>query len=358
MRVLTVIGARPQFIKAAPLSAALRRHHEEFLVHTGQHYDSNMSDIFFEELGLPLPDVNLGVGSGTHGAQTAQMLTGLEALMMQQKPDAVLVYGDTNSTLAGALAASKLHIPVVHIEAGLRSFNRLMPEEINRVLTDHVSRLLFCPTPTAVDNLAREGIIKGVVLTGDIMFDAVLMNRERARTHARVHHLLPMLHKEPYALVTIHRPANTDNAQNLSAIVKALNSLEMRVVLPLHPRTRGMLVNTALSFAEHVSVIDPVGALDMIALLESAKVVITDSGGLQKEAYMLKVPCVTVRTETEWVETVASGWNVLAAPEEIVVKVAALLAAVPNEHPPFYGDGKAAEKMVSALDMLQERSTS
>lgn len=351
MQILTVIGARPQFIKAAPLCVALRAKHDEFLVHTGQHYDANMSDIFFEELGIPSPSANLGIGSGSHATQTAQMLIGLERLIQEQKPDAVLVYGDTNSTLAGALAASKLHVPVVHVEAGLRSFNRQMPEEVNRVLTDHMSRLLFCPTQTAVDNLAREGLQEGVILTGDIMLDAVRLNQQRARA-SRVHDVLGIRAGDVYAITTIHRPVNTDNPDNLRAIVDELNRLDMVVFFPIHPRTRKLLADMSVSLAEHVRIIEPLGALDMVALLERARVLVTDSGGLQKEAYILKVPCVTVRNETEWVETVDSGWNQLCSPLAIGETVTSLLAHLPASHPDFYGDGNAAQKMVQALETL------
>jgi UDP-N-acetylglucosamine 2-epimerase len=348
MNIFTIVGARPQFIKAAPMSATLRQKHTEFLVHTGQHYDDNMSEVFFRELGIPSPDANLGVGGGTHAEQTARMMPPLESLMQQVAPDWVLVYGDTNSTLAGALVAAKLNLRVAHVEAGLRSYNRAMPEEVNRVLTDHVSQLLFCPTPVAVANLAKEGIHEGVVMTGDIMMDAVLRNLQRARTESTVHQRLNL--PEKYAIATIHRPANTDNTAHLGEIVAALNGLEMPVVFAVHPRTRSAL--NQFSISENLHLVEPLSALDMLAVLDRAQVAITDSGGLQKEAYIVETPCVTVRTETEWVETVESGWNRLADTrrESILSAVSAALSSRPTSHPPLYGDGTAAQQMVQALE--------
>lgn len=348
MRVFTIVGARPQFIKAAPMSFELRKKHTEFLVHTGQHYDDNMSEVFFRELGIPAPDANLGVGGGSHAEQTARMMPLLESLMQQVAPDWVLVYGDTNSTLAGALVAAKLNLRVAHVEAGLRSYNRAMPEEINRVLTDHVSQLLFCPTPVAVANLSKEGITNGVVMTGDIMMDAVLRNLHRARTESSVHQRLNLL--ENYAVATIHRPVNTDNLVHLGEIVAALNNLNLPVVFPVHPRTRAALHQFPISANVHL--VEPLSALDMLAVLDRAQVAITDSGGLQKEAYIVETPCVTVRTETEWVETVESGWNRLAntTRDSILGAVAQALAATPSEHPAYYGDGTAAQHMVAALE--------
>lgn len=349
MRIFTVIGARPQFIKAAPLSAALRQRHQEFLVHTGQHYDDQMSRVFFEELSIPAPDVHLNAGSGTHAEHLAAMIVPLERLMTEQQPDWVLVYGDTNSTLAGALAAAKLNLPVAHVEAGLRSFNRTMPEEINRVLTDHLAARLFCPTQVAVDNLAREGITQGVLITGDIMVDAVLRYVETARQRSTLRQQLAL--GDAYALVTIHRPANADDPVALRAILDGLNRLEMPVVFPVHPRTRRLLSSLDLAPAAQVHLIEPVGYLDMLALLDGAAVALTDSGGLQKEAYVLRTPCVTIRTETEWVETVESGWNMLCAPEAAAVIRAArhMMTHTPDAHPDFYGDGRAAARMLAAL---------
>lgn len=352
MHVLTIVGARPQFIKAAPLSEVLRQRHSEFLVHTGQHYDEGMSDVFFRELAIPAPDVNLGVGSGGHGVQTGQMLAALEAILLEQRPDWVLVYGDTNSTLAGALAAAKLHIPIAHVEAGLRSYNRAMPEEINRVLTDHMSALLFCPTPLAVANLAREGLTAGVHETGDIMMDAL----QRTRTLAQSSLLLSRLGVAgDYAVATIHRPANTDDPQALGEIVAALNGLPLPVLFPIHPRTRAALKTHGLTPAAHVHSLDPLGARDMIAVLERARVLITDSGGLQKEAYGLRVPCVTVRTETEWRETVDLGWNRLVDVTQaaILAGVQAAMLPPPAAHPPVYGDGQTAGRIVALLETVR-----
>lgn len=351
MNVFSIVGARPQFIKASPLSQQLREFHNEYLVHTGQHYDDTMSRIFFNELGIPKPDVNLGVGSHSHACQTAEMMKRLDALMMERQPDIVLVYGDTNSTLAGALVAAKLHIPIAHVEAGLRSYNRTMPEEINRVLTDHVSRWLFCPTDLAAQNLAKEGILNGVLVTGDIMVDAVLLNIERARKVSDIHAQLHQENYSPYALATIHRPENADSRENLSEIMRGLAELGMPVYFPVHPRTRRLL--NALNWPQKSSVVllEPLGYLDLLALLDRAAVAITDSGGLQKEAYVLQTPCVTVRSETEWVETVTIGWNRLVSPQWNEIQRASTLAVTckPETHPDVYGDGKAALRIVNAL---------
>jgi UDP-GlcNAc3NAcA epimerase len=316
MKIATVIGARPQFIKAWPLSRALRAAGcTEHIIHTGQHYDYQMSEVFFQELDIPRPNVNLEVGSGPHGRQTGLMLERIEQEFVAQKPDWVLVYGDTNSTLAAALAAAKLHLPIVHVEAGLRSFNRRMPEEVNRVLTDHVSALLFCPTPTAVDNLRREGITAGVHLVGDVMLDALCTARELGRTRSRVLATLGLAPKS-YLVATVHRAENTDDPARLRALLTTFAQLDRPVVLPLHPRTRGILERTMpdlLAEARHrLRLIDPVGYLDMVTLTADAATVLTDSGGLQKEAFWLGVPCLTLREETEWVETVSAGANFLA----------------------------------------------
>lgn len=316
MKILTIVGARPQFIKAAAVSREIRKHGCEVLVHTGQHYDENMSQVFFDELDIPRPDYNLGIGSGGHGAQTGAMLSAIEDVLLKEKPDRLMVYGDTNSTLAGALAAVKLHIPVAHVEAGLRSFNRRMPEEINRVLTDHVSDLLFCPSATAVTNLAAEGIVSGVHQVGDVMHEALMHAVVVAKRKSDV---LERLHLEAgrYCLATIHRAENTDNPDCLGRLMAALREVSQRlpVIFPVHPRTRGKL---AALFRDHeglegsgLRLLDPLGYLDMVMLEAGASVILTDSGGIQKEAYWLRVPCVTLREETEWVETVQQGWNVL-----------------------------------------------
>ncbi|MDW8234486.1 MAG: UDP-N-acetylglucosamine 2-epimerase (non-hydrolyzing), partial [Roseiflexaceae bacterium] len=309
MNIVTIVGARPQFIKAAAVSRVLRLRHREVLVHTGQHYDANMSAVFFDELGIPPPDVNLAVGSASHGAQTGAMLAKIEEVLLAECPDWVLVYGDTNSTLAGALAAAKLHIPVAHVEAGLRSFNRAMPEEINRVLTDHISDLLLCPSETAVENLAREGITRGVVLIGDVMADALRLAVERADDSVLES---SGVQQGSYALATVHRAENTDDPLRLQGILTGLTLLDMPVIFPAHPRARRAIAALGWTPPAHMRLIDPVGYLNMIALMRGARVVLTDSGGVQKEAYWLGVPCVTLRDETEWVETVTCGWNTLA----------------------------------------------
>jgi UDP-N-acetylglucosamine 2-epimerase len=356
MKVVTVVGARPQFVKASPVSGVLRKEHTEVLVHTGQHYDYGMSRIFFDELSMPEPDVNLGVGSGSQGRQTGEMLIGLEEVLRTERPDWVLVYGDTNSTLAGALAAAKLQIPVAHVEAGLRSFNRAMPEEHNRVLADHCSDLLFCPTQTAVDNLAREGITRGVHLVGDVMFDAALRHGAMAR---RSSHILEHLHLTPkgFALATIHRPYTTDDPTRLQETLNALGALGMPVVFPVHARTRGRLaqINNPQSAIHNLQSVEPVGYFDMLALEQSAALILTDSGGVQKEAYFFAVPCVTLRPETEWVETVAAGWNRLAWGHGAWGDTAATIVEAargpwPSEPPPpIFGDGHAAERIVEII---------
>lgn len=351
MLILTVVGARPQLIKAAAVSRELRKRHKEILVHTGQHYDENMSAVFFRELGIPEPDHNLGVGSGTHGAQTGAMLSGIEKLLLKTRPDRVLVYGDTNSTLAGALAAAKLHIPVAHVEAGLRSFNRRMPEEINRLLTDHVSDLLLCPSRTAADNLAKEGIRRGVRIVGDVMYDALLAAAERG---VKSSHILSTLKLEPktFLLVTIHRAENTDAPDRLSGILSALRRLSEteQVVFPVHPRTRKKLKAMAGELSSgRIRLIDPVGYLDMVTLERSARLILTDSGGIQKEAYWLKVPCITLRDETEWVETVKAGWNVVVGAKTARIVAAARTLKPPKLSPSFYGEGLASRKIAGLL---------
>lgn len=347
LNVVTIVGARPQFIKAAAVSRVLRLRHREVLVHTGQHYDANMSAVFFDELGIPPPDVNLAVGSASHGAQTGAMLAKIEEVLLAERPDRVLVYGDTNSTLAGALAAAKLHIPVAHVEAGLRSFNRAMPEEINRVLTDHVSDLLLCPSETAVENLAREGITRGVTLIGDVMADALRMAAERADNS-----VLESSGVQPggYALATVHRAENTDDPLRLQGILTGLTLLEMPVIFPAHPRARRAIAALGWTPPAHVRLIEPVGYLGMVALMRGARVILTDSGGVQKEAYWLGIPCVTLRDETEWVETVTHGWNTLVGADPARIVAAARQPPPATLRPPLYGDGHAAERCVAALE--------
>jgi UDP-N-acetylglucosamine 2-epimerase len=350
MKVVSIVGARPQFIKAAPVTKALRASgYQEILLHTGQHYDYGMSQVFFEELNIPEPEVNLGVGSGLHGQQTGQMLMRIEEVLMKERPDWVLVYGDTNSTLAGALAAVKLRIPVAHVEAGLRSFNREMPEEHNRVLTDHCSDLLFCPTQTAVKNLTNEGVTQGVHLVGDTMYDAVLEFAEIARQRSTI---LADLNLEPkrYLLATVHRPYNTDAPENLQAILSALGEIGETVVFPVHPRTRKMMKSFNLnSKIENLKLIEPVGYLDMLVLEQNARLILTDSGGMQKEAYFFGVPCITLRPETEWVETVEAGWNVVVGVDRARITGLMQSFVPPNEHPLLYGEGHAAKEIVKVL---------
>lgn len=345
MKVLSVVGARPQFIKAAPVSRAIRRTHEEVLVHTGQHYDDNMSNVFFRELSIPEPDINLGVGSGPHGAQTGSMMAGLEKVAMDVKPDWVLVYGDTNSTLAGALVGAKLHVRLAHVEAGLRSFDRRMPEEVNRVVADHVSDLLLCPTQVAVENLAREGIVHGVNLVGDVMYDAFIFNVHAASKDSRVVEKLG-LEAGGFALVTVHRAENTDDGERLHAIIAGLEQSAQDVVLPLHPRTRSRL-NQALP--KRIRVVEPVGYLDMLALETAAAVIATDSGGVQKEAYFLGKPCITLRDSTEWTETVDAGWNVLVGADSQRIAEAIRNFRPKAARPNLFGDAHAAEKIAALL---------
>lgn len=345
VKVVTIVGARPQFIKAAPVSRVLRQQHTEILVHTGQHYDDNMSAIFFEELDIPEPDYNLGIGSGFHGAQTGAMLEKIEDVLLREKPDWVLIYGDTNSTLAGALAAAKLHIKVAHVEAGLRSFNRAMPEEINRVVADHLSDLLFCPSQTAVGNLAAEGISRGVHLVGDVMADALAFAVERSQGRSQILQRLGLAAKK-YLLVTVHRAENTDDHDRLVNILAALNALSETVVFPVHPRTRLVIEKMDYALQDHVLLSEPVGYLDMVQLEKSARMVLTDSGGIQKEAYWLSVPCITLRDETEWMETVQAGWNVLVGAKTDAIVRAVRSFAPPATHEPLYGDAKTSERIV------------
>lgn len=353
MHCLTVVGARPQFIKAAVVSDALKRVGvDETIVHTGQHFDTNMSELFFADLGLDPPAVNLGVHGGSHAEMTAEMLIGVEHEIFVRSPDVVIVYGDTTSTLAAALAAVKLHVPVAHVEAGLRSFNRSMPEEINRVVTDHVSDVLFTPTSIATDHLRREGIEESKInQVGDVMYDATLHFRDAALPHETG--LLEHLGISPgeYILATVHRAENTDSPERLETILAALDQIasEMPVVLPLHPRTRQRL---DASITRHIRIIDPVGYLEMLLLESQAAIICTDSGGVQKEAYFHRVPCVTLRDETEWTELIHLGWNRLAPPSSaasIVATVHAALTDGPGREASPYGDGRAAERVANAL---------
>jgi UDP-GlcNAc3NAcA epimerase len=348
------VGARPQFIKAAAVSRQLRARHQEVLVHTGQHYDYEMSGIFFDGLELPKADLNLGVGSGSHGVQTAAMLKGIEDVLSAERPDWLLIYGDTNSTLAGALAASKLHVPVAHVEAGLRSFNRLMPEEVNRVVTDHLSNLLLCPSQTAVSNLAREGIADKVHLVGDVMLDVLNWARHRSETDPPGILRRLGVQKRSYLLATLHRSENTDDPGRLSKVVAALNALDEPVIFPVHPRTRKALAAAGCGVTSNVQIIEPVGYLDMVALTSSARLILTDSGGLQKEAYWLGIPCLTMRDETEWIETVETGWNILVGSDTETIVRAVRTVAPPESRPELYGNGRAARACVDLLGMALE----
>jgi UDP-GlcNAc3NAcA epimerase len=356
MKVLTVVGARPQFIKAAPVSRVLRQKHEEFLLHTGQHYDDAMSDLFFRQLQIPAPDINLGVGSGSHGEQTGAMLPAIESVALAQRPDCLLVYGDTNSTLAGALVGAKLHVPVAHVEAGLRSYDRRMPEEVNRVVADHLAALLLCPTPTAVENLAAEGVTDGVSMVGDVMYDAFLQNLEVARKSTRVLSRLG-LDSRGYALLTMHRAENVDRPEILARVIKGVNDSGCVVVLPLHPRTRKALGAAAIEAASQIRIIDPVGYLEMLVLEENAEVIVTDSGGVQKEAYFAGRPCITLRDRTEWTETVAAGWNALVGtdPDEIARAMREFRPG--GERNDLFGDGHASDRVVEALSGVESSNS-
>ncbi len=396
MKIVTIIGARPQFIKAAPVSRAIAEYNRltphsspltEIIIHTGQHFDAGMSDVFFRELNIPKPDYNLGINSASHGAMTGRMLEKIEEILIKEKPDWVLVYGDTNSTLAGSLAAVKLHIPIAHVEAGLRSYNRKMPEEINRVLTDHCADILFCPTETAVNNLRNEGftniandgkLVESIdsslptpysfhltphpspltLNVGDTMYDAVLQFSEIARRQSTILEDLGIKPKE-YLLATVHRPYNTDIPENLQNILSAFQKINEPIIFPVHPRTRKILESFSPShltphtslFSPHSSLkmIPPVGYLDMLMLEQNAKAILTDSGGMQKEAYFFGVPCVTMRTETEWVETVEAGWNIMVGADREKIVEAVRSFKTDNHRPELYGDGRAAKKIIQHL---------
>lgn len=350
MKVVTIVGARPQFIKAFVVSRELRTEYTEVMVHTGQHYDEKLSDVFFEELGIPEPEYNLGVGSDSHGRQTAAMIEGIEEIIEVEEPDVVLLYGDTNSTLAGAIAGAKINPLVAHVEAGLRSYNREMPEEINRVLTDHASDLLFPPSESAADTLRQEGITEGVHMVGDVMYDAILWARDVAVTESDVLERVGIEEGE-YILSTVHRASNTDDPDRLESIVEGLSNGPLPVVLPVHPRTENQLREYGLweRATSELEVIDPVGYLDFVRLIDGSERVATDSGGVQKEAFYLDTPCVTMRDETEWLETVESGWNVLtgADREQIVTELRSNHRL--DEKPTPYGDGTAGEAVMSVL---------
>jgi UDP-GlcNAc3NAcA epimerase len=354
VKVLTVVGNRPQFIKAAAVSGLLRKAATEVLVHTGQHYDDELSRVFFSELGLPRPDRELGLGGGSNSAQTARMLAALEPAIVELAPDAVLVYGDTNSTLAGALAAGQSRVPLIHIEAGMRSFDRAMPEELNRVLADHIADLLLCASETAMENLRSESVAGRALLVGDVMVDVAMRGAAAARADeglARARGLEP----GAYLLVTAHRPGNVDSPPRLRALVDLILALPLPVLFPVHPRTRARLAEEGLladvEQAEAVQLCEPLGYVEFSALLCHARAAVTDSGGVQKEAYLAGVPCVTLRANTEWVETVSTGWNTLVD-LDVSRALAALRREPPAERPPLYGDGHAAERCVEAIATL------
>jgi UDP-N-acetylglucosamine 2-epimerase (non-hydrolysing) len=353
IKILCVVGARPNFIKIAPLFEEFKRYKtiKPILVHTGQHYDFEMSQVFFQELKIPKPDYNLEVGSGTHAWQTAKIMEKLEPVLLKENPNLVTVVGDVNSTLAGALAAAKLHIPVAHIEAGLRSYDKTMPEEINRVLTDHISTLLFCPTKTAIKNLKKEGIKKGVYNVGDITYDTFLKYIGIAQTKSQI---LKKLNLKPksYFLLTFHRPSNVDNLGNLKNILEAIGESGEKVVFPIHPRTKKRLrklKHLNICKLTNLQFIGPVGYIDMLCLEKNAKKIITDSGGVQKEAYWVKVPCITLRNTTEWVETVKNGWNILVATNEKKIMKAIRSFNPKRKQYKYFGNGKATKKIVKIL---------
>lgn len=358
IKIITVVGARPQFIKAAAVSRAIRRYNSnivrEVIVHTGQHFDENMSAVFFDELSIPHPGYNLNISGGSHGLMTGRMLEAIESVLLSEKPDFVLVYGDTNSTLAGALAAAKLHIPVAHVEAGLRSFNMRMPEEINRILSDRISTHLFCPSELAVNNLAKEGMTQGVINVGDVMYDVALHYQEQARVLGTILQRLDL--NDDFALATCHRAENTDDPERLRAIMVALGEISRRihVVFPIHPRTRKLISEYGLNeYLNSLIAVEPLSFLDMIALEQASRIILTDSGGVQKEAFFYGVPCITMRTETEWLETVELGRNILVgASTQAIVSAAWSILSVDSVHIASaapYGNGEAASKIVEAI---------
>jgi UDP-N-acetylglucosamine 2-epimerase len=358
MKIVSIVGVRPQFIKASVVSKELRKKYEEILIHTGQHYDYEMNQIFFEELKIPKPNYYLGIGSGSHGFQTGEMLKKIEEILIAENPDLVLTYGDTNSTLAGALAASKLHITNVHVESGLRSFDKSMPEEINRILTDHCSDCLLCPTENAVKNLKKEGITENVYLTGDVMVDSLISNKKLAERKSEILDKLELKSKE-YSVSTIHRASNTDNEDKLKNIIAALFELNGTIVFPLHPRTEKYLRKYGLykKLEASVKLVKPLGFFDFIKLMTHAKMIFTDSGGIQKEAYILKVPCITLRENTEWIETVEDEWNVLVgSKKDKILEMAKNFHPSPKTHKNRFGDGSASEKIVSIIEKYRYKS--
>lgn len=351
MKIMSIIGARPQFIKCAPVSKEIRKNNKEIIVHTGQHYDKTMSNLFFNELKIPKPDYNLGVGSGSHGYQTGQMLIKIEKVLFKEKPDFVLVYGDTNTTLAGALATVKLHIPIGHIESGLRSFDRKMPEEINRIISDHISNILFAPTENAVINLNKEGIKNGVFQVGDVMYDALIRNIKIAEEKSTIFSKFK-IEPNQYFLATIHRPSNTDNKKNLENIFSAFSNIEETIIFPIHPRTAKFIKNHNLKdkIGKNVIITEPLGYLDFITLEKNAKKIFTDSGGVQKEAYFLKIPCITLRENTEWIETVKDGWNILVGSDKGKIVDACINFNPIGKQNNYFGKGEASKKIREIIE--------
>jgi len=358
MKIISIVGARSNFIKLAPLSRELRKKHTEVIIHTGQHYDYKMSQLFFDGLRISAPDYNLDSGSGTHAEQTSKMLIGIERILTKEKPDMVLVYGDTNSTLSGALAASKLDVRIGHIEAGVRSFNRHMPEEINRIVTDHVCDLLFCPTENAVGLLKKEGITKRVHFTGDIMYDSVIENIKAVEKKSKILEDLGIKPGE-YLLCTVHRAENTDSRKILTSIFKAFSDLDEKLIIPLHPRTlkaaKSFGLYKKIKMCGNIILTEPVSYLDMLNLEKNARKIVTDSGGVQKEAYFLGIPCITLRCETEWVETTRDGWNILTGSDKNMIAKAVKKIQPTAKRCNYFGDGKAAERIVDIIE-TEEKS--
>lgn len=352
-KIVAIIGARPQFIKTPLISKSIRKFAKEILVHTGQHYDLNMSAVFFKELGIAKPDYNLGVGSDVQGRQTGKMLERIESVLLKEKPDLVIIYGDTNSTVAGALAATKLHIPVAHVEAGMRSFNRAMPEEINRVVSDHIADILLAPTEAAVKLLKNEGIVSGVHFVGDVMYDIQKKLKSHRKKEKNVTLKKYNLKPKKYLLATVHRQENTDIRQNLENIIAAFIKIGEPIVFPAHPRTskflKGYGLDKEIAKYPHINLIEPIGFFEMVTLETNARLVLTDSGGVQKEAYLHYVPCITLRNETEWVETVSSGWNKLVGANTRKIVTLAKNFPRPKSHPNFLGDGRAYEKIAKII---------
>ena len=348
MKIAQVVGARPQFIKLAPLSRLVREKHEEIIIHSGQHYDIQMNDVFFQDMLIPAPDYNLDVGSGTQAQQTAEILEALEPVLIEEKPDWVLVYGDTNTTLAGALAAAKLGLKTAHIEAGLRSFNRSMPEELNRIVADHLSDLLFCPTDAAMNNIAKEGLAERAYLVGDIMTDSLKLGLEMAKDNSDILNELT-LNPGTFLLLTLHRPYNVDDPKLLSLILSGLNSLNKLIVFPVHPRTRNILCQIEPEKFNNIRFIEPLSYLDFLTLMQASEMILTDSGGIQKEAYIIGKICITLRPETEWIETVKTGWNILLPPQSKEFPEKILSVSKPLIHPPLFGSD-VSQKILSVLE--------